>query len=145
MTGKTLEEMQSLSELEQKRLFKELDEIRGKGKASNYACQYGAGVKTLARTAKVSEKVAKQLHTGYHELNWSISEISKRTKIKLTSFGTWQYNPISKMWYSLRSDKDRFSTLVQGTGAYVLDMWLWHAQRLCKERGMDFVLLGQFH
>lgn len=125
--------------------FERLDTIRATGKSTNYACQYGSGVKTLARTAKVSEKVAKQLHAGYHKLNWSIAKIASMMNIKKTSFGDWQFNPISKMWYSLRSDKDRFSTLIQGTGSYILDLWLYHCEKLAKKRGLDFVLLGQFH
>jgi hypothetical protein len=31
------------------------------------------------------------------------------------------YNPVSRFWYSLRTDKDRFSTLNQGTGVYCFD------------------------
>lgn len=108
-------------------------------------CQYGAGVKTVARTAKVSEKVAKKLHSGYHKLNWSIEKIASMMTVKQTSFGSWQLNPINKMWYSLRSEKDRFSTCIQGTGSYVLDLWLYHAEKLAKQRGLDYVLLGQFH
>lgn len=141
----TLDEMKGLSEDEQKKLFSKLDEVRAAGKATNYACQYGAGVKTVARTAKVSEKVAKKLHTGYHKLNWSIEKIASMMVVKQTSFGSWQINPINKLWYSLRSDKDRFSTLIQGTGSYVLDLWLYHTEKLAKQRGLDYVLLGQFH
>ncbi len=125
--------------------FKRLDEIRATGKATNYACQYGSGVKTLARTAKVSEKVAKKLHEGYHKLNWSIAKIASMMTVKKTDFGDWQLNPINKMWYSLRSDKDRFSTLIQGSGAYILDLWLYHIERLAKQRGLPYVALGQFH
>lgn len=125
--------------------FKRLDEIRAAGKSTNYACQYGSGVKTIARTAKVNEKVAKKLHEGYHKLNWSIAKIASMMTVKKTSFGTWQYNPISKFWYSLRSDKDRFSTLIQGSGAYVLDLWLYHCSKLAEKRGLEFKLLGQFH
>jgi DNA polymerase I-like protein with 3'-5' exonuclease and polymerase domains len=126
-------------------LFVRLDEVRAAGKSTNYACQYGAGVKTVARTAKVSERVAKKLHQGYHKLNWSIAKIASMTKVKSTTFGQWQFNPISKMWYSLRSEKDRFSTLIQGSGAYILDLWLYHAERLAKVRGLEYNLLGQFH
>lgn len=125
--------------------FRRLDDIRGAGKSTNYAAQYGAGIKTIARTAKVSMAVGKNLHDGYHKLNWSIAKIAKSTKAKKTSFGNWQLNPINGFWYSLRTEKDRFSTLVQGTGAYVLDLWLYHISRLAKVRGLDFRLLGQFH
>lgn len=108
-------------------------------------CQYGAGVKTVARTAKVSDAIAKKLHEGYHKLNWSIAKIASMMVVKKTDFGDWQINPINKMWYSLRSDKDRFSTLIQGTGAYILDLWLYHGERLAKQRGLDWTLVGQFH
>jgi hypothetical protein len=65
--------------------------------------------------------------------------------VKKTDFGDWQINPINKMWYSLRSDKDRFSTLIQGTGAYILDLWLYHAEKLAKKRALPWALVGQFH
>lgn len=125
--------------------FAALDEIRAVGKATNYACQYGAGVKTIARTAKCSERIAKKLHEAYHKMNWSISKIASMMTVKKTDFGDWQLNPINKMWYSLRSDKDRFSTLIQGSGAYILDLWLCHVERLAKQRGLPYVALGQFH
>lgn len=125
--------------------FKELDKIRAAGKGTNYAAQYGAGVKTIARTAKVSERIAKKLHEGYHKLNWSIAKISSMMTVKKTSFGEWQFNPINKMWYSLRSEKDRFSTLVQGSGSYIFDIWVYHAKRLADKRGLDFNLVFQAH
>ena len=36
----------------------------------------------------------------------------------------WLFNPVSRLWYSLRYDKDRFSTLNQGTGVYCFDIWV---------------------
>jgi DNA polymerase I-like protein with 3'-5' exonuclease and polymerase domains len=140
-----LEEMKKLSPEQQAKLFKRIDEIRAVGKSTNYACQYGAGVATIARTAKVSTAVAKKLHAAYHQMNWSIAKIAKMMVVKKTDFGDWQINPINKMWYSLRSDKDRFSTLIQGTGAYILDLWLYHCEKIAKKRGMHWVLVGQFH
>jgi hypothetical protein len=125
--------------------FKRIDEIRAVGKSTNYACQYGAGVATIARTAKVSTAVAKKLHAAYHKMNWSIAKIAGMMVVKKTDFGDWQINPINKMWYSLRSDKDRFSTLIQGTGAYILDLWLYHCEKIAKKRGLHWVLVGQFH
>jgi DNA polymerase I-like protein with 3'-5' exonuclease and polymerase domains len=125
--------------------FKRLDEIRAVGKSTNYASQYGAGVATIARTAKVNQAVAKKLHAAYHKMNWSIAKIASMMVVKKTDFGDWQINPINKMWYSLRSDKDRFSTLIQGTGSYILDLWLYHAERLAKQRGLRWHLLGQMH
>lgn len=141
----SFEKLAALSIDEQDHKFHELDKVRAISKNTNYACQYGAGIKTVARTAKVSEAVAKRLHTGYHKLNWSIAKISGMTTVKKTSFGDWQLNPINKFWYSLRSDKDRFSTLIQGTGSYILDLWLYHESQLAKKRSLEYVALGQFH
>lgn len=87
-------------------------------------CQYGAGAKTVARSAKVSLEVGKQLVEGYRELNWSVDVIANNTSIKKTSFGDFQLNPLNRMYYPLKTAKDRFSTLIQGSGSYVLDLWL---------------------
>lgn len=127
------------------RKFAELDKIRAVGKAAGYSLQYGAGVKTVARSCKVSESVAKKLHTGYQKLNWSIDKISKMMVTKKTEFGEFQINPVNKFWYSLRNEKDRFSTLVQGTAAYVFDIWLYHCYMLSKKRGVEWCLLAQQH
>jgi len=125
--------------------FAELDKVRAIGKAAGYSLQYGAGVKTVARSCKVSEKVAKKLHAGYNKLNWSVAKIASLMKTKKTSFGEWQINPVNKFWYSLRNEKDRFSTLVQGTAAYVFDIWLYQCYHLAKKRGVPYNLLCQMH
>lgn len=36
----------------------------------------------------------------------------------------WLQNPINHFWYSLRNEKDIFSTLIQGTASYVFDLWV---------------------
>lgn len=36
----------------------------------------------------------------------------------------WLKNPVNGFYYSLRKEKDRFSTLVQGTASYVFDLWV---------------------
>lgn len=113
-------------------------------------CQYGAGAKTVARTAKVSLDVGQQIVEGYRMMNWSIDVIASNTSIKKTSFGDFQLNPINKMYYPLKTAKDRFSTLIQGSGAYVLDLWLmfiFKRLKLAHQVGImkDVKLLGQFH
>lgn len=125
--------------------YSALDLIRAVGKTASYSLQYGAGVKTVARSCKVSEKVAKKLHKAYNDLNWSVAKIASMMVIKKTSFGDWQLNPINKFWYSLRSDKDRFSTLVQGTAAYVFDIWLYQCMLLAAKRSLEYNLLWQSH
>lgn len=114
----------SMSDEDQKLKIKAISKKRGAGKATNYACQYGAGAATVARTAGVDLKVGKQLVKAYKKLNWSIDAIAKSLTTKETSFGTFQLNPINKIWYHLKTEKDAFSTLVQGSGAYLLDIWI---------------------
>src|SRR5690606_4473867 len=41
----------------------------------------------------------------------------------------WLYNPISQFWYSLRAEKDKFSTLNQGTGVYCFDTWVSYSRK----------------
>jgi hypothetical protein len=41
----------------------------------------------------------------------------------------WLYNPVSNFWYSLRADKDRFSTLNQGTAVFCFDTQVRNVRR----------------
>lgn len=125
--------------------MKTLKGIRSAGKTVNYASVYGAGAATIARAAGVSLKLAKTLHQGYWDLNWSVKKVASLTEVKTVQGQMWQYNPISGLWYSLRADKDRFSTLIQGSGAYAFDRWLWWTQKLCKEAGVAYRLIATFH
>ena len=145
-----LKELLSLPEGDQKKKVKEISEIRGKGKSANYALQYSCGIKTLARTAGVSEKVAKEMYKAYKKLNWSIDKIASAQKKKQTSHGMYQLNPFNNMWYHLKTEKDSFSTLVQGTGSYVLDCWLRYQFQLREDPkyGLDdygVKLLASYH
>lgn len=145
-----LDAMLSLPEDDKKKHIKRISEIRGKGKGTNYSCQYGAGAATVARTAGVPLSVGKALVKAYKKVNWSIEKIAQSQTIKKVSHGTYQLNPFNGMWYHLKTDKDRFSTLVQGTGAYVLDLWLGFQFNLRNkpEYGFDesgVKLLASFH
>ncbi|MNV38782.1 hypothetical protein D3C71_1303450 [compost metagenome] len=51
----------------------------------------------------------------------------------------WLFNPVSELWYSLRYEKDRFSTLNQGTGVYCFDKWIMEFRKTRPQ------LTGQFH
>ena len=116
-----------------------LTAIRHNGKTANYACQYGAGVATIARQTGLSQKEAKKLHTAYWKINQAVKVVAAEQEVKVVEGSQWLYNPVSGFWYSLRSDKDRFSTLVQGTGTYCFDMWV-------KElRAKGIKMIGQFH
>lgn len=113
--------------------------IRRQFKTVNYAAIYGSGAATLARSAGCTEKEAKKLLEAYWGRNWSVKAIADDAKTKKIGDQLWLYNPVSKFWYSLRYEKDIFSTLNQGTGVYCFDMWV---KQMIK-RGV--VPIGQFH
>ena len=97
---------------------------RAKAKTANYACVYGAGGATVARGADMTKQEGVNLVEKYWERNWSVKKIAEAQKTKRCLDSMWLFNPISKFWYSLRTDKDRFSTLNQGTGVFCFDMWI---------------------
>lgn len=118
---------------------KSIKPIRDIFKNGNYACQYGAGPTRLALTADINLEKAEQVWKTYWEKNWAIKKVAEEQKVKTVSGQMWLYNPISKLWYSLRYEKDRFSTLIQGTAAFVFDEWV-RIFRLKRPQ-----LTGQFH
>ncbi len=118
---------------------KTIKPIRDIFKNGNYACQYGAGPPRLALTADISLQKAERVWKIYWEKNWAIKKVSEAQKVKTISNQMWLYNPISKLWYSLRYEKDRFSTLIQGTASFVFDEWV----RLFRLKRPQ--LTGQFH
>lgn len=125
---------------------KDYSHIRHLGKGTNYSCQYGAGAAAVARSAGVELAIGKELHKAYWDLNWSIKTIAENTKVREVMGKKWQYNPISGYWYWLKADKDRFSTLCQGLGAYIFDMWSMNIFYITQERfGRDPAYLAQFH
>ena len=118
---------------------KSIKPIRDIFKNGNYACQYLAGVARLALTAGISEAKAKIVHEAYWKKNWAIKEVAKEQRVRTVDGQMWLQNPINKFWYSLRFEKDIFSTLVQGSAAYVFDLWV---QTFRKKRPQ---LTAQFH
>ena len=119
-----LNKMLNMSDEEKNALIKAISKKRGIGKNCGYALQYNCGVPTLARTAKISEKEARVIFKAYKKLNWSIKAIADDQVRKTVSHGMYQWNPYSKMWYYLKKEHDSYSTLVQGSGSYLLDLWL---------------------
>lgn len=112
---------------------------RGIYKPANYACVYGVGAPKLARTTGLSLSKAKELIKVYWERNWAVKKVAEDCEVKNVDGEDWLFNPVSKFWYSLRSDKDRFSTLNQGTGVFCFDSWV---REVRKQRSQ---LTGQFH
>jgi hypothetical protein len=118
---------------------KSIKPIRDIFKNGNYACQYGAGPPRLALTANISLAEAKKVWETYWKKNWAIKEVAKEQRVKKIRGQMWLLNPINHFWYSLRYEKDIFSTLVQGSASYVFDRWV------ARFRETRSQLTGQFH
>lgn len=126
----TLEQMKNLSEEEQKKLFLKLKGIRQKAKITNFSSTYKIGKEALARNSNMKLKDAAKLLKIYWERNKAILQIEEDTLTKTIGEKKWLYNPISKYWYSLRNDKDKFSTLNQGSAVYCFDIWVTYLRQL---------------
>ena len=127
--------------LEHKSGVKSYKKERQLGKISNFAATYNAGAAKIAKSAGIPLEVAKKLHTAYWNRNWSIKKVASLTEIKTVNNQMWQYNPLSNLWYSLRYEKDKFSTLNQGAGVFCFDMWL---KELYEFKDI-YKFLGQWH
>lgn len=113
---------------------------RKKYKTVNYGALYGIGKDKLARENGMSVDDAEKLLEAYWSRNWAVKKFVDSLKVKPTRDGTlWVFNPVSEFWYSLRFEKDKFSTINQSTGAYCFDTWV----AFCKSKGIQ--LCGQFH
>tara|TARA_B100001063_G_scaffold227047_1_gene237143 strand:- start:17976 stop:18521 length:546 start_codon:yes stop_codon:yes gene_type:complete len=131
--------MQQLAEEEQSKLFKKIVAERKKAKPVNYGATYGQGPEGLARETGMPLSQAKDLNEVYWKRNWSVKAIAEEQVVRTFSGEKWLKNPLSGFWYSLRSDKDRFSTLNQGSGVYCFDSWVMEV----KKKGVP--VIGQMH
>jgi len=120
----TFEEMKALPKAQQDVLFKKLKSQRHKGKTTVYSATYGVGKAKLARELGVPEREAQALLDAFWKRNWGIKAASSDFKVKSVGKQMWIYNPVSKFWYSLRYDKDKWSTINQSTGVYCFDTWV---------------------
>lgn len=125
---KYLKTVENKSEKEAKE-FEELDFKRYNSKTGNFASVYGAGPPKLAKVLDCDMSFAKNFHTAYWERNKAVKQIAENTITKEIGGQLWLYNPISRLWYSLRVMKDIFSVLNQGTGAYVEDRWIYNMRK----------------
>lgn len=116
-----------------------LKALRKNYKVVNYSATYGIGAAKLARGTGMSVKEAKTLLDAFWSRNWSVEAVAKSLRVRELFGSMWLYNPVSNFWYALRSDKDRFSTLNQGTGVFCFDTWA----ALCRKNGIKTI--GQFH
>ena len=114
--------------------------LRKAYKVTNYSATYGIQPLGLSRRGGFSVADATALLDAFWKRNWSLEAIAKATKTKKIRDGSlWLYNPVSGFWYSLRYEKDKFSTLNQSTGVYCFDTWL----KYCVGAGLKSI--GQFH
>ena len=111
--------------------------IRKQYKAANYACVYGVGELTLSRQIGIKPSECRKLIKAFWSRNAALEEAMEYIETKTIKVRkeyqkgnpilvneTWVKNPVSKFWYNLRHEKDRFSTINQSTGVYVFDTWL---------------------
>lgn len=99
-------------------------EVRSIYKMVNYSAIYGVGAPKLSESTGLTKREAKKLLEAYWDRNWSIKQLPKDVITKHVGEEMWLQNPVNEFWYSVRSEKDIFSTLNQGTGAFVFDCWL---------------------
>lgn len=116
-----------------------LTPIRNLYKPANYSCVYGVGAPKLSLTIGKSVAFAKTVIDAYWERNWAVKKIAEEAHVIEIEGQMWLFNPVSKMWLSLRYMKDVFSTLNQSTGCYCFDMWVKEV------RAMGYKINGQFH
>ena len=119
--------------------YKKIHKIRKKFKPVNYASVYGVGKQKLSRTTGMAVDEAELLINSYWERNWAVRQFASDQETKTVDGQQWVKNPVNNFWYILRYEKDIFSTLNQGTGAYCFDQWVAHY--LMKRPN----IVGQFH
>lgn len=116
-----------------------LKALRKNFKVVNYSATYGVGSAKLARETGMPQGDAQKLLDAFWSRNWSVQKVAEGLRVIDRRGSKWVKNPVSGFWYSLRSDKDRFSTLNQGTGVFCFDTWV----SLCRKKGIKTI--GQFH
>lgn len=118
---------------------KDFSAIRKMYKPVNYSAIYGIGPPKLARDIKKPVWEAQQLLDIYWQRNAAIKQVVEDLETKTINGQKWLFNPISRFWYSLRYDKDKFSTLNQGSGSYCFDTWVSEVIKRRKQ------MTAQFH
>ena len=116
-----------------------LKALRKNYKVVNYSATYGVGAAKLSRETGMTKGEAQTLLDAFWSRNWSVQKVAEGLRVRELFGSMWVQNPVSKFWYSLRSDKDRFSTLNQGTGVFCFDTWV----AVCRKNGIKTI--GQFH
>jgi len=76
------------------------------------------------------EAAAQKLIDTYWERNWSIKAFANSCNVKEVRGQRWIQNPVSGFWLTLRSDKDKFSTVNQSTAVFCMDRWIAYCRKL---------------
>lgn len=119
-----------LKSAEDKDRYKHIKKQRSIAKQINFASVYGCSPKTMARNTGMPLNFCAKLIDTYWERNWAVKAFAESVEVKTVRGQQWALNPISKFWYSLRSMKDRFSTINQSSACYCFDVWAKHLRRL---------------
>lgn len=124
---------------QERTFYKRIKRIRKAYKTVNYSATYGVGAAKLARETGLSVSEAKALLEAFWKRNWAIKAVASKIQVRELFGSMWLKNPVSGFWYSLRSEKDIFSTLNQSTGVYCFDKWL------AIVKGYGVKVIAQFH
>lgn len=119
--------------------IKDYSEIRKRAKQVNFSAVYGVGAKKMNLTTGMPIEQCQQLLKTYWERNKAVKKVAKSVQTKTVNDQMWLLNPISGFWYSLRFEKDVFSTLNQGSGVYCFDNFVKEVVKF------GYNIIGQFH
>jgi hypothetical protein len=99
--------------------------IRHQYKQANYSCVYGVGAPKLAEAVGKTRKDAQAIIDAYWEKNWAVKKFADDQRVVEYEGERWIVNPLNGFRYWLKTDKDKFSTLNQGGGTYIFDLWVY--------------------
>ncbi len=119
--------------------YKKLDKLRHQFKTVNYAALYGIKSRKLSKELSVPISFADKLLEAYWKKNFAVTVRSEQAPVKSCLGTTWIYNDIVNVWFELRNEKDRFSSLNQGLGSVIFYKWL----REVRKRGLK--ITANFH
>lgn len=127
------------SKEEQQEFFDKLDKIRTQAKTVNYSALYGVGDTKLSKELKIKKSEAEKLLNAFWARNWSVTKFAEDCETKKVNGQMWVKNPLNNYYYSLRTEKDIFSTVNQGVGDYIFTLWVHFLM------DMGIVVQGGFH
>lgn len=110
-------------------IFEKLDKIRHQAKTVNYSALYGISSGKLSKELKITQASAQKILDAYWEKNYAVRVRSESAPIKEHLDTRWIYNDIVGVWFELRSDKDKFSSLNQGMGSIIFYNWVREIRR----------------